>query len=413
MTTPQIGIVLIPLIAVVASLAARSLAPWVRVPIIVFEIVLGILVGPSVFGWVHPSALMDFLSDIGLAMLFFVAGSEIEFRAIRGRPLARSGLGWIVSLALGLAAGFVIAPGEPAVFIAVALASTALGTILPILRDSGDLRRPFGAAATALGAVGEFAPLVAISIFLGARNIGVSTFVLLGFVVVTGVGIWLATRLPSVRFHRFIAATLHTSGQFAIRIIILAIAALVTLSIVLDLDMLLGAFAAGVLWKVVMSRARAEDREAVDSKIEGLAFGFLIPIFFVYTGVSFDLDGLLAHPIALALVPVFLLLFLVTRGLPALPVAPAGSSMRDRIALGLFAATGLPIIVAVTGIGVDEGVLDSALASALVGAGMLSVLLYPLIAMALRSRDATRSAASTGIQRGRDAPADPGLIDEL
>ena len=410
MHAPQTSIVLVPLIAVLAPLIARAFAPWLRVPIIVFEIILGIVVGPSMLGWVHPSELLDFLADIGLAMLFFVAGSEIEFRAIRGRPLARSGLGWVASLAMGLAAGWVIAPGEPAVFIAVALSSTALGTILPILRDSGDLRRPFGSAATAIGAVGEFAPLVAISVFLGVRDVGVSTFVLLGFVVVTGVGIWLATRLPNEKLQTFIASTLHTSGQFAIRVIVLAIAALVTLSLVLDLDMLLGAFAAGVLWKVIMSRGRAEDREAVDSKVEALAFGFLVPIFFVCTGIGFDLGALLAHPLSLALVPVFLVLLLITRGLPAQAVAPAGSSVRDRVSLGLFAATGLPIIVAVTAIGVDEKVLSPALASALVGAGMLSVLLYPLIAMLVRP---PRVAASEPVESESEPPADPGLIGDV
>ncbi|HEX5860066.1 MAG TPA: cation:proton antiporter, partial [Microbacterium sp.] len=196
--------------------------------------------------------------------------------------------------------------------------------------------------------------------------------------------------------------TLHTSGQFAVRVIIMILAALVALSILLDLDMLLGAFAAGVIWKLIMRNAPERDREQVDSKVEAIAFGFLVPVFFVYTGVTFDLEALLASPMALALLPLFFVLLLVARGLPSQLSVPAGASGHDRAALALLAATGLPIIVAVTNIGVDEGILDSALASALVGAGMLSVLVFPLLGMMLRSRSSTRAGDQLDA-----APAEP------
>lgn len=385
------GLFLIPVIAVLAPLFARGLSPWVRVPIVVFELMLGIAIGPSLLGWVQPSAFVDALADFGLAMLFFVAGSEIEFTALRGRPLRRASLGWLASLVLGLAAGLVIAPGETAVIVAVALSSTALGTLMPILRDAGELKTPFGRAMSAIGAVGEFAPLVAISLFLGARNLGLSTIVLAVFVTITGGAIVLAMRVPHGRMHRFVASSLHTSGQFAVRVIILIIAALVTLSVALDLDMLLGAFAAGILWQLIMRNAPAHDREQVDSKVEAIAFGFLVPIFFIYTGVTFDLDALVGSASALALLPVFLVLLLVIRGIPAQLSTPDGASARDRGALALLSATGLPIIVAVTAIGVDEQILEPALASALVGAGMLSVLLFPLIGTAVRRGSSSRA----------------------
>jgi len=380
----------IPMVAVLAPLLARGVSNWIRVPIVVFELVLGILIGPDVLGWVTDSVFVDHLSDFGLATLFFVAGSEINFEAVSGRPLVRASLGWLTSLVVGLAIGALIAPGETAVIIAVALSSTALGTLMPILRDAGELHTPFGRAASAIGAVGEFGPLVAISLFLGTREPGISTLVLVGFVVITGGAIIIATRMSHGRLHRFVGSTLHTSGQFAVRVIIMILAALVALSVLLDLDMLLGAFAAGVLWKLIMRNAPERDREQVDSKIEALAFGFLVPIFFVYTGVTFDLAALLASPLALALLPVFLVLMLVIRGIPSQLSVPAGASGHDRVALGLLAATGLPIIVAVTNIGTDEGILDSALAAALVGAGMLSVLVFPLLGMALRARSSSR-----------------------
>ncbi|WP_414683951.1 cation:proton antiporter [Microbacterium sp.] len=384
----------IPLVAVLAPLLARGLSPWIRVPIVVFELVLGILIGPDLLGWVQESVFVEHLADFGLATLFFVAGSEINFAAIRGRPLVRASLGWLASLVVGLAVGVLIAPGEPAVIIAIALSSTALGTLLPILRDAGELHTPFGRAATAIGAVGEFGPLVAISLFLGSRELGLSTVVLIGFIVLTGGAILITMRVPHGRLHRFVRATLHTSGQFAVRVIVLILALLVALSILLDLDMLLGAFAAGVVWQLIMRNAPKADREQVDSKVEAIAFGFLVPIFFVYTGVTFDLDALLASPTALALLPLFFGLLLIIRGGPSQLAVPPGASGRDRAALALLSATGLPIIVAVTAIGVDEGILSPALASALVGAGMLSVLVFPLVGMALRAHSSTRRSVA-------------------
>jgi Kef-type K+ transport system membrane component KefB len=184
--------------------------------------------------------------------------------------------------------------------------------------------------------------------------------------------------------HRFVRATLHTSGQFAVRVVLVLLAALVALSVFLDIDMLLGAFTAGIVWRLLIRDADEGDQHEVESKIEAVGFGFLVPIFFIYTGVTFDLRSLLEAPLLLLMVVVALIVLLIVRGLPSLLAAPEGSRMRDRIAIALMGATGLPIIVAVTAIGVDKGILSSAAAAVLVGAGMLSVLLFPLIAMALR-----------------------------
>jgi len=377
-------LLVIPILAVLAPLMTRGLGRWVRVPVVVFELVLGILVGPAVLGWAVPSEFVDTLSEFGLAMLFFVAGTEIEFGSFRGRLGRRAGVGWLISIAAGVAAGFLLAPGEAAIVIGIALCSTALGTLLPILRDAGEMRSPFGQAVAAVGAVGEFGPLVAISIFLGGREPGLSTVILGLFAVVAALAIWLAFRVPRGAMHSFVSSTLHTSGQFAIRVVFLILAALVALSIVLDLDLLLGAFTAGIIWRLLMRDASEPDREAVESKIEGVAFGFLVPVFFIYTGVTFDLQALLDDPILFLLLPVALLALFVIRGLPSMLAAPEGSSGRDRLSMALMGATGLPIIVAVTAIGVEEGILTTWQHAVLVAAGMLSVLLFPLVGMALR-----------------------------
>jgi Kef-type K+ transport system membrane component KefB len=380
------SLLLIALLAVLAPLLARAVSRWVRIPLVVFELALGIVVGPGVLALVHPTDLLATLADFGLAMLFFMAGSEIDVTALTGRAGGRAIGGWFVSLVAGIAVGWVIAPGEAGVIIGVALCSTALGALLPILRDAAELRTPFGRSVSAVGAVGEFGPLVAISIFLGGRDPGLSTIVLLVFVAIAAGAVLVAVHAPRGGLHRAVNATLHTSGQFAVRVVFLILTALVTLSLFLDLDMLLGAFTAGVVWRLAMRDAAPDDREAVESKVEAVAFGFLVPLFFLYTGVTFDLPSLLASPVHLLLVPVILVALLVVRGVPASFAAAPGATRRDRAALALFGATGLPIIVAVTALGVHAQIISSVHAAVLVAAGMLSVLLFPLAGMALHRR---------------------------
>ena len=174
--------------------------------------------------------------------------------------------------------------------------------------------------------------------------------------------------------------------------------ALLALSIFLGLDMLLGAFVAGVVWRLMMRDADETDQQAVESKLEGIAFGFLVPVFFVFTGVTFDLHSLLADPVLFAFVPAVLVVLLLVRGIPSTLAAPPGASWRDRTAVGLLGATVLPIIVAVTAIGVEEGILASAAQAVLVGAGMLSVLILPLTAMAVRNRAAAASALRSAVK---------------
>ncbi|MEV1129384.1 cation:proton antiporter [Agromyces sp. NPDC049794] len=396
-------LVLFPAVAVAAPLLVRALSQWVVIPLVVFEIVLGLALGPAMLGWIVPDDLMAFFSDFGLAMLFFLAGNEIDFRAIRGRPLGRAAIGWVISLAAGVGLAALLAPDfASAAFIGIALTSTALGTIMPVLRDSGDLRTPFGIAVIALGAVGEFAPLLAISLFLSGRSPLTAALVLIAFAVVAGGAIWLAARGAGRHLHRIINATLHTSGQFGVRLVVLVLVALIALSVELELDMLLGAFTAGLLYRLILSGAPPRDIEAIEGKVEALGFGFLVPIFFIATGVTFDLEALVGDIRTLVLLPIFLVLLLVVRGLPSMLAAPRGSNRRDLAATTLFGATGLPIIVAVTAIGVDRGELSSGVAAALVGAGMLSVLLFPLIGLALHRRSADASSRPADDER---APA--------
>ncbi|MEU6123698.1 cation:proton antiporter [Streptomyces sp. NPDC047123] len=391
-------LILIMAAAVLAPLLAFAAGRRVRIPVVIFEIVLGILIGPDVLGWAHSGDVIDVLSDLGLSMLIFLAGYEIQFDAIRGDTLRRSVWAWVISLVLGMAVALALTGLDlsRSVIIGTALTSTALGTVLPILRDSGDLQGRFGTVMMAFGAVGEFGPIVAMAVLLSGREPGAATFVLAAFAAVTAAAVCWALRPRPPWFSQVVRTTLHTSGQFAVRFVMLLLVAMLALSQAFGLDVLLGAFAAGLLTRLVLQGAAPESSEEVLAKVEAMGFGFLVPLFFVVTGIEFDLASLLDGGRALALLPLFLGLFLVVRGLPAYALAPRDLSPLSRRALTLYSSTCLPLVVAITTIGLDEKVLGKDEAAALVGAAMISVLVFPLLGMRVRGRARKGSSGRPG-----------------
>ncbi|WP_405908481.1 cation:proton antiporter [Streptomyces sp. NBC_00828] len=391
-------LILIMSIAVLAPLLSYGIGRWLPVPLVIFEIVLGVLVGPDVLGWAGAGEVIDTLSNLGLAMLIFLAGYEIEFDKVRGDTLKRSVGAWLISLAVGLALGMLLTGASKGVYIGTALTSTALGTVLPVLRDAGDLRSRFGSVMMAMGAVGEFGPIIAMALLLSGRSPGKSTVLLAAFALLTAGAVLWAMRPRRPWFSNVIAKTLHSSGQFAVRLVVLLLALMLGASDALGLDTLLGAFAAGMITRLVLQGAAPESAGEVLAKIEAMGFGFLVPIFFVVTGIEFDLDALLSGGRALLLLPVFLLLFLLVRGLPVYALAPRDLLGRDRSALTLFASTALPLVVAITTIGVDDGVLKSEEAAALVGAAMVSVLVFPLVGLKLRGERVGSEGAAQGAE---------------
>ncbi|MGW7415715.1 cation:proton antiporter [Streptomyces sp. NPDC054863] len=384
-------LILIMAIAVLAPLLAYGIGRWLPVPLVIFEILLGILIGPDVLGWAQRDAVIDALSQLGLAMLIFLAGYEIEFGKVRGSTLKRSAAAWLIALALGLGLGTLLANlGDDGgfskgVFIGTALTSTALGAVLPVLRDSGDLGGRFGQVMMAFGSVGEFGPIVAMALLLSGRSAWQSTALLATFAALTAAAVYWAMRPKPPWFSSVIAKTLHSSGQFAVRFVVLLLALMLGASQVLGLDVLLGAFAAGLITRLVLNGAAPGSSGEILAKVEAMGFGFLVPVFFVVTGIEFDLRSLLDGGRALLLLPVFLALFVVVRGLPVRLLAPPDLGARDRTALMLFSSTALPLIVAITTIGLDDKVLAASEAAALVGAGMVSVLVFPLLALKCRA----------------------------
>ncbi|CAM5569884.1 Glutathione-regulated potassium-efflux system protein KefB [Streptomyces alboniger] len=381
-------LILIMAAAVLAPLLAHGAGRWARIPVVIFEIVLGILIGPDVLGWAHTGEVIDVLSDLGLSMLIFLAGHEIRFDAIRGDTLRRSLGAWGVTLVLGLGVAAALTGLDLArtVIIGTALTSTALGAVLPILRDSGDLEGRFGTVVMAFGSVGEFGPVVAMAVLLSGRSPGVSTLVLALFAAITAAAVYWALRPRPPWFADIIRRTLHTSGQFAVRFVMLLLVAMLALSQAFGLDVLLGAFAAGLLTRLVLRGAVPESSEEILAKVEAMGFGFLVPLFFLVTGIEFDLSALLAGGRPLVLLVAFLALFLLVRGLPVHVLAPRDLEPSSRGALTLYSATCLPLVAAITAIGVDEDALREGEAAALVGAAMVSVLVFPLLATRLRAK---------------------------
>jgi Kef-type K+ transport system membrane component KefB len=351
-------------------------------PTVVVEIVLGILIGPEVLDLAEVNDLISFLSQFGLALLFFFAGVEVIEHHVPKAALRRGTMGWGISLALGMAFGLTLDRlGVDAVWwlLAVALATTALGTLVPILSDARLLPTPLGRAVLGTGVAGEFWPIIFISVFLTSVYGAVTEAILLvlfGLLVAGAARIALQARPP--RALRILQDTLHTTGQVGVRASILLLVLLVFLAADAGFEFVLGAFAAGVIVGLALD---SPEGKTVRIRLEGIGFGFLIPVYFVVTGMNFDLDSLLTAE-GLLLAALFLAMLLVSRGASAL-LWLRDLGRRETVSLALFGATGLPLIVAIVGIGQERGDISDAVGASLIGAGMISVLVYPFIGVGL------------------------------
>ncbi|MDS4069776.1 MAG: cation:proton antiporter [Candidatus Competibacter sp.] len=368
------------LVAVTAPLLAEIPIGF-RVPVAVFEVVLGIVIGPQGLGLVPFEGFIASMFAFGMAASLFMAGMELDFERIRGRPLSLALGGWILSVGLGLAAaGLLYAlPVVHAPFmVAFALTTTALGTLLPVLRDSGQIGTPFGRLFLAAGTVGEVGPIVAISLAL-SREYGTwqELGLLLAFlaVVFLAAAIGLGVRPPRVL--ALLDRTMKSSTQLPVRVALLILAAFFVLSEDFGLENILGAFAAGM---VVGLATRGEAGAPLREKIDAVCFGWFMPFFFVGMGVKFNLDALARSATTLLLVPVFAALFLLARGLPVL-LYRHDLARGERLPFALFAAVpSLSLVVVITEIGLRTHVMNPEIAAALVGAGVLAVLLFPTLA---------------------------------
>jgi Kef-type K+ transport system membrane component KefB len=352
----------------------------------VLEIVIGIIVGPSVLGWVHIDTTIQVISTIGLGFLLFLAGLEIDFAGLRGPVLRRTGAGYIVSFALAVVvslglsgAGLVDTP----LLVAIALASTSLGVLIPVLKDAGASDSPIGQLVIAAGSIADFGAIILLSLFFSGEGSVGSTLILIGSLLALAATALVVVRGAehSARIRADLLRLQDTTAQIRVRGAMVLLVAFAAIAENLGLEVILGTFAAGAVLTLA-DRDQVMTHPAFRRKLEAMGFGLFIPAFFVATGVRYDLDALVASTSTLVMVPIFLAALLVVRGVPALLYRGVLGS-RELLAAALMQATSLPFIVAATAIGQSLGLIDAAGSAALIGAGLLSVLVFPATALAL------------------------------
>ena len=388
---PEDFLAVVGVAAVAGTIAAVVTGRGLLLPAVVVELLLGVLIGPQVLG-LDVSEFIQLFANLGLGMLFFFAGYEIDLRRIAGTPLRLGTLGWLLSLALAYAIGGVLAAAGVVLsllYTGSAIATTAIGTLIPILSDSGELKTRFGTLLLGAGAVGEFGPILLITLFLSTGSALHHAAILIAFVALA-VGVALIAVRSSGRAVPLFERTLEKSSQLAVRWIVVLVFALALLASELGLDLLLGGFAAGLITRQVL---KSREIPAFDSKLSAVAFGVFIPFFFVVSGMQLDIDALFASASGVVKLFVFFGMFLVVRGIPALVLYRQDLDRRDRIALALFSSTQLPLVIAITTLAQEGGHMRSSTAASLIGAAVLSTLVYPIAGLRLRGDPPAEPAA--------------------
>ena len=368
--------------AAAATISSLAFDRGLILPTVVLELLFGILIGPEVLG-LHPGGAISFFSDLGLGLLFFFAGYEIDVGRIIGRPLRLGALGWLLSLALAYAIGGALAAAGVVLsllYTGSALATTAIGMLIPILSDTGDIDTGFGTYLLGAGAAGEFGPILLVTLVLSAESTVHNALILLAFVGLAIVVAIFAVR-SSNRTLPLFERTLESSSQLAVRWILVLVFALALLASELGLDLLLGGFAAGLITRQMLADT---EMPAFDSKLTAVAFGVFVPFFFIASGMKLDVSALVESGSGVLKMFTFLALFLVVRGIPALVLYRGVLERRDRTALALLSSTQLPLVLAITTLATSSGHMRPSTAAALVGAAALSTLIFPIVGERLR-----------------------------
>ncbi|HSL07037.1 MAG TPA: cation:proton antiporter [Pseudonocardiaceae bacterium] len=401
------NLLIIMVVALIAPLVVSAL-PALRVPSPVLEIVAGIVIGPSVLGWVGIDAPVQVLALVGLAFLLFLAGLEIDVNRLRGRPLTLALTGFVVSFAIAVgvallltAGGFASAP----LLIAIILCATSLGLVVPVLKDSGQITGATGQLIIAAASIADFGAVILLSLFFSEQSTGLAARLLLlaGLalvVVLLAVALMRAGR--TARADRVFQMLMDTTAQIRIRFAMVLLIAFVALAQGLGFEAILGAFLAGAVLRLIDADA-ATVHPHTELKLDAIGYGFLIPVFFITSGVMFDAKALFTSPSTLLQVPLFLAALFMVRALPAL-LYRAELGMRRTMAAGFLQATSLPFIVAAVQVGQRLGALPPAAGAALITAGLASVLLFPAIALAIMRNAPSEDHVAVPPLLGRRSP---------
>jgi Kef-type K+ transport system membrane component KefB len=378
------------LIVVAAGFAAPlalGLLPGARLPSVVLEIVIGIVLGPAVLGWVEVDEPVEVLSLLGLALLLFLAGLEIDIAALRGALLRSASIGFAASLVLALVAGLALdlaGVGEQPLLLAVILTSTSLGVIVPCLQDAGESSTRFGQLVIAAASIADFVSVLLLSFLFSGESSGAGTKLLLIGLFVLAIAAVLVGVMGVERSPRISGALVRlqdTSAQIRVRGAFVLLVGMAVLAEQLGLELILGAFAAGAIINH-LDQDQAMTHPEFRTKLAAVGFGVFVPVFFVSSGVRFDLDALFASSSAIVSIPAFVAALLIARGLPAL-VYRGELDRRRTVAAALLQATSLPFIVAATEIGQSLGMIDAATSAGFIAAGLITVLAFPLTALSL------------------------------
>jgi len=395
--SPEEFLAIMAAVAIAGTVASVATRAGVTLPVVVLELLAGIVLGPHVLGLQVTSTVL-FFKDLGLGLLFFFAGYELDVRRIAGRPLRLGLLGWGMSLVLAYTAVGLLHWAGIAVSILYAgsaIATTAIGTLIPVLSDTGDLATPFGTYLLAAGAVGEFGPILLLTIVLSTQGSIHNALILLAFVtvaVVVGI-LTVKARRPTLRWFE---RTLEASSQLAVRWMLVLLFGLALLAYRLGLDLLLGGFAAGLIARELL---RGREISGVDSKLSAIAFGLFVPFFFTVSGMTLDITAF-ASPGGLLRTLLFCALMLLVRGTPALTLYRRQLDRRSRQALALLSSTQLPLVLAITALATAAGRMSPSIAADLVGAALLSTLIFPLLGLRMRRQQPSHDAATAGVSAG-------------
>jgi Kef-type K+ transport system membrane component KefB len=391
---------------------ALGFFPRLRVPAIVLEIVAGILVGPQVLGLLQVDEVARFLGLLGVAFLLFLAGVELDLGALRGRPLRLGVAAFFVSFALAAAGAFalhVAGVDSTPLLVAVALCSTSVGIVVPVLRDTGNLHTDVGTLVVAAGAVAEFASIALLGVlfvvpvesaFQELVVLALGLAVLAVFVlVIVGLG-WGLRHAAAWKSGQSVAARLDlTTSQISTRFVVMVVLGAATIAAVFGFEVILGTFLAGILFGALI---RGSEREPLYStRLDAIGFGFFVPIFFIVSGMRLDIRAALT-PGGLLAVLGFLIVLVIARAIPTILFRHELDG-RGLLASGLMLATNVSFVVVAADLGVEAGLVPSSVASSMVLAGLVSAVLFPALSQALLAG----RAAEAGATEPSDLPAPP------
>ena len=402
---PDIGFTNLFLVSLIAFLAPLTVAlvPRLKVPAVVVEILAGVVLGPAVLGVVDADLPVQVLAVVGLSFLLFMVGLELDVRRLRGKVLRGAALGYLLSLLLGTLVGLGAAGAgwvQSPLLVAIALSATSLGLVVPVLKDADQVESDLGRATVAGATLADVAAVLLLTLLFsaGSATVGARVILLLtffGFVAVTGAAVVLTERWQGLR--DVLLDLQDTTAEIRVRAAVVLLAGFVALAERFGLETILGALLAGAV-------VGAVDRDASShpqfrTKLEAIGYGFLVPVFFISSGIRLDVAGLVGNPAALARTPLFLAALLLVRGVPVLLLRHQ-LTRRETVAAGLLQATSLPFLVTATTIGVDAGLMTGVTAASLVAAGILSVTVFPATALAVLRGSSTAATVPEPVPIG-------------